>query len=93
MGSKNDFMEIIMASLIIGGAIYFFSEYQKADKEGQNIKGLLAGQVSNGGFTQIEFTEEIPQMFPQEFLEEFPNNQAQYSMLTPPEVQRGSGLL
>jgi hypothetical protein len=93
MGNRNDFMQIIMASLIIGGAIYFFNEYQKQDGESKKIQGLLAEGISNNGFMQMEFTEEVPQIFPETFLEEFPCNQAHYPMLTPDEVQRGSGLL
>lgn len=88
MSKQSDIAQILLASLVIGGAIYFYNKWQK-----QTGNVSLLAEVQSRRPLVMEFTEEIPQIFPQEMLQEYPCNEYQYSSLTPPEVTRGTGLL
>ena len=88
--SNSDFMQILVASLIIGGALYFFGK----GHDGILLTGTAKVEpVADKPFSTIEFEEIQPQIFPESMAMYFDNNEYHFDSLTPSEVTRGAGLL
>ena len=84
--NKNIVAEIVLASLIVGGIVYFFT--QCLPKQAAGIFVASDGYNNNnqdGGKSEMDvrIIEEHDCIIPNEMLDDFPDNEPNFASLTP----------